>query len=272
MTTRLQSPLAMALGFFVLTACGGGGGGGSGSTPLPPTTQCTLAAISQEQAFVDSSGSGSVIVQVDPSTPDAFAYIINSQKFIFLPPTLSLQPPEVQGFFLFHEFGHHFGGHHARYGAMSCKVAEYEADAFATRVLYSKAGAGALDVVTDWFATFGNQGDATHRTKTERVLYIQQVLASAQTVGAPCPEIPATDCVNPPLGTLWLANPALEPVQVLANGQLLGIVGIGQKGVFALPTGPVFVEVWGTFFHPFFGFTFYDSGTVPILNGEVTSV
>lgn len=271
MNSRFLTALAIALGFSALSSCDRGGGG-SGSTPLPSTTQCTLTAMAQEQAFVESSGSGSVIVQVDPTTTDAFAYIINSQRYIFLPPGLALQPPEVQGFFLYHEFGHHYANHHARYGAMSCKVAEYEADAFATRVLYSKAGPASLDVVTDWFKTFGNQGDATHRTKTERVLYIEQVLASAQAAGAACPEIPAEDCLNSPLGTLWLTNPAFEAIQILANGQLLGVVAVGQKGIFLLPPGPVFLEFWGTFFHPFLGFTFYGSGTYTIGNGEITSI
>jgi hypothetical protein len=248
------------------------GGGGGGGPVLPATTSCTLTAIAQEQAYVDSGGAGAVQVVPDPTSDDFYAYVINGQRYVILPGWAGSVPPEVFDFFLYHEFGHHFAGHHARYGAQGCKVAEYEADAFATRVMHAKVGAGPIASVTSWFAANGNQGDQTHRSKSERILYIEEVLAAAQSLGAPCPEVPATDCPNSAQGWLWLANPAPEVVQVYANGQFLGFIGVGQKGIFLMPLGTFQIEAWGTFFNPLFGYTLYGVGNYPIQNGEVTSI
>jgi hypothetical protein len=229
-------------------ACTGGSSSGTGGDGHSTACGPGLANLSDELAYAVNYGYGQVLIVNDPTLQDTGnASLVNHQFIIrFNESILAALPPPVAAFMRYHEFGHMYLEHIPCLA--DCKYVEYQADAYAARVLFQTEGAPAVQLVAQYWASSGSPGDQSHRTGAERAAYILEVLTVLQAgQSQTAPEPPWPVCSTQTTGTLGLFNPsAFETIFIYLNNQYAGFLFANQTAFEQLLAGPYSVTGLGS--------------------------
>lgn len=198
----------------------------------------------------------------------AAALIVNGERLVYLPFPPGSLLPEAESFIRYHELGHHYADHLHRFDVGF--FSEFEADAYATRVLYELEGAATVEQAIAYVAQNGVV-DASHPFPDERANYMDDVLAALE-LGLPTPPPPVSP--DPPItvGQLEIANLISPLTELVIDGvpeptPLL----FGECRSLFLPPGTVsieWVELDPATQNPTGNTT--DGGSAQIVVGEIT--
>ena len=197
-----------AIALACLLGCSESTGGG----------QNTPSSISEVDYALTAEADGLVdFVDTLPTcfTPGgATALVLNGQPTVYWPISPGTLSPAVEDFIRYHELGHHYADH-LRTSIVGF-FSEYEADGYATRVLYELSGPMAVEEAIDYVEVFAI-GNATHRTGAMRASYMEDVLAALET-GNPSPPPPVG--ADPPetIGQLDVVNEVYTLAQLVIDG------------------------------------------------------
>jgi len=221
------------------------------------TDSLELGALDQEIAYAQSSGHNQVVVSSLAIQNVGVALTINGERQIVLNPSFLGQPPLVQTFFRYHELGHHYFDHRVPGG---CQYHEYEADAFAIRVMARSEGENAARSVIAWFQSLTAQApsiciaNSSHPACTARAAYMESVLAAVLPVIAgssgadsvPAIPVAAGSCTGPQTAQILAINTTSLVLEVGINGGLTGaVLQPGQCALIPVTPGSYVVDLVG---------------------------